>query len=76
MSRVFQCDRCKDIYETNQNNLLIELKKPVMPSMADDWSISYIQFFNKGLDIATSKFNFCDKCITELYNWMFKGKSL
>ena len=76
MSQVFQCDRCKDIYETNQNNLLQELNEPIMPGILDDWSISYVQFFNEKLDIKTFKFNFCDKCITKLYNWMFKGKSL
>ena len=75
MSKVFRCDRCKDIYETNKNNLLKEINKPIMPSMADDWSISYIQFFNGRLDIQTPKFNFCDKCVTKLYNWMFKEKA-
>lgn len=75
MSRVFQCDKCKDIYKTNQNNLLKELNKPIFPSLSDDWSIAYIQFFNARLDIETLKFNLCDKCIVELYDWMSKGKS-
>lgn len=76
MSRIFQCDRCKDVYEKNQNDLLREINKPILPSTADDWSIAYIQFFNKPMDIKTLKFNLCDKCTIKLYNWIFKGKSL
>ena len=76
MSRVFQCDRCKKIYEKNHNNLLEEVNKPVFPSLADDWSIAYIQFSNTRLDIETLRFNLCDECVTKLCDWMFKGKSL
>ena len=76
MSKIFQCDRCKDVYKTNENYLLKALNNPILPSAADDWSIAYIQFFNKRFDIESLKFNLCDKCTTKLYNWMFKGKSL
>lgn len=75
MSRVFKCDRCNNVYEKNQNDLLKKINDPIIPAI-DDWSIAYVQFFNKPLDKETVKFNLCDKCITELYNWMFKGKSL
>lgn len=73
--KVFQCDRCKDVYEANKNDLLRKIIKPIFSNLGDDWSISYIQFSNKSLDIKTSRFNLCDKCITDLYNWMFKEKS-
>lgn len=75
MSRIFKCDRCNNVYEKNQNDLLKEINDPIIPTIGY-WSIAYVQFFNKPLDMETVKFNLCDKCITELYNWMFKGKSL
>lgn len=75
MSRVFQCDRCKKIYEKNRNELLKTINKPIMPDY-DNWSISYVKFFSRTLDIETDFFNLCDDCLEQLYNWMFKGKSL
>lgn len=73
--KVFQCDRCKKIYEKNRNELLKIINKPLIPD-CDNWSMSYVKFFNKSLDIETDFFNLCDDCLEQLYNWMFKGKSL
>lgn len=73
--RVFQCDRCKKIYEKNHNKLLEIINKPTFLDNSN-WSISYIKFFNKSFDNETNFFDLCDDCLEQLYNWMFKGKPL
>lgn len=68
--RIWQCDRCKKVYEKNDNQVLQELIQPIFKSHDFERSASYVKIVSKTESTETILYDLCDDCMNHLCRWL------